>query len=1217
MRLRADASVAAFMHLSADWIRLTARTIRAALRVAAASARAATRALVTPRGIWASAALALSLGTAAALAPPARAEDARLVILHTTDLHGAFDGWDYSADRPEPHGLTRIATLVRRARAEGSPTLVLDAGDCIQGGAATIFARRKSARPHPMMSLMNSIGYDAMAVGNHEFDFGREGLARIRKQAKFPWLAANVVRRDGRPAFDASLVRIVGGIKVGIVGLCTPAVPMFTDSVLWAGLRFVEPIEPARREVERLRKIEHCDVVVLLAHMGLERDPATQVSREGETPDENWGYRLAEQVRGVDAVILGHTHAVVPSARVNGTLVTQAGKHGESLGRIEIPLSRTTARAPWVVGEIRARVHAVTDTVAEDSALAARATGYRNEARAALATIVGSTARPLSAPAGRTANSTLWQLIHNVQLAASGADVSLAALPEPEVVIPAGPITERDLLRLYPYENTLGMVQLTGGELKQVLEKSAGFLNAYDFEHDRPLFAPGAPGYNFDMAAGVEYVVDATRPVGDRIVNLRFQGAPLDPSRTLRVAVNSYREFGGGGFPAIRTAPRLWQSKRTVRELIAESLLEHPTLDAASLAGWTLRPAHAARPERAQVDRMVRSGVIPRDEVLALDGDRPVTRHEFLTWLSRAMGATLAPLPLARSGPDDRAVTLSVALEQCEKVARAARYTLAARSPDASFRRSLLTGTSFLALAGNGTGPAAASLTAPQALAIIGNLRYPTLQVLETTDFHGAILQGSRDRATDRPVGGSVTLAAWVEKLRAENPEGTVLLDGGDWYQGTMISNLQFGRPVIQQMNAMGYAAAAIGNHEFDWNADTLQRRVAELRCAALGANMVERRTGRRPRWARADTVFTRRGVKVGVMGFCYRFTPTVTLGKYVAHLRFDDDSTTAARLMPALKRRSDVVIGVGHVPAEVDSARRVHGDLPRLARIPGFDLVLGGHSHNQVMDRVGEIPVMISGSHGAVLGVCELVVDGLSRKVIERHTRLQPTFQSEVAPDSAMSARIAVWNANVGPIAGQFLCRNARRLGRNRNGESALGSLVADAMRAEVKADVALQNSGGLRADLAEGEVTRGSIYEVMPFDNTLVTMELTGAKLRQAFEDGLAFGRVPQISGVRISFDLSRPRGKRLVMLAQADGQPLDPTYHYRVVVNNFMAGGGDNYDSLAKGRNLTDTGMNVRDAFERYVVEMARTNGGVLDYKGDGRIRRSGAPAAEGKR
>src|SRR4029079_11413136 len=174
------------------------------------------------------------------------------------------------------------------------------------------------------------------------------------------------------------------------------------------------------------------------------------------------------------------------------------------------------------------------------------------------------------------------------------------------------------------------------------------------------------------------------------------------------------------------------------------------------------------------------------------------------------------------------------------------------------------------------TGSPRDSLTNAQVLGLVANLRYPEIRILETTDFHGAILGGSRDRRSGRQLGGSATLAAWVNKLRAENPDGTVLIDGGDCFQGTMISNLQFGRPVVEQMNAMRYSAMAVGNHEFDWSADTLEHRVRAMNFAALGANMIELKTKHRPRWARADTVVTRKGVRLGVLGLCYRFTPTV-----------------------------------------------------------------------------------------------------------------------------------------------------------------------------------------------------------------------------------------------------------------------------------------------------------------------------------------------------
>jgi 2',3'-cyclic-nucleotide 2'-phosphodiesterase (5'-nucleotidase family) len=302
------------------------------------------------------------------------------------------------------------------------------------------------------------------------------------------------------------------------------------------------------------------------------------------------------------------------------------------------------------------------------------------------------------------------------------------------------------------------------------------------------------------------------------------------------------------------------------------------------------------------------------------------------------------------------------------------------------------------------------------------------------------------------------------------------------------------------------------------------------------------------------------------------------------------------------------LVIEIGHTPAETDSSRHASGDLARLARgVPGVDLWMGGHSHNYVLDEIGGATVMIPGSQGQAVGVCDLTVDPVAGRVVERRARIVGTYADEVTPDSALAARVAVWNASVAPLAATPIGRNARALTRGRGGESALGDVVADAMRAEAKADIAFTNSGGLRADLPAGAITRGSVYEVIPFDNTLVIVKLTGAGVRAMLEDGLARGRVSQQSGLRYRFDLSRPEGQRLLSATLADGSALGDAKTYTVAVNNFMASGGDNYDTLARSKEQTDTGVLVRDALERHLA--ARTKDGPLDVVTDGRIERVG--------
>ncbi|HKQ59222.1 MAG TPA: 5'-nucleotidase C-terminal domain-containing protein, partial [Candidatus Eisenbacteria bacterium] len=856
----------------------------------------------------------------------------------------------------------------------------------------------------------------------------------------------------------------------------------------------------------------------------------------------------------------------------------------------------------------------------------------------------------------------LWELVQRAQLEATGAEVSLAALFDPAARIAPGPVRLRDAMRLYPYDNALGVVSLTGAQLKETLEHAARYLAPYTFADGAPLVEPGVPGWHFDAAEGVSYEIDLTRPAGDRIVHLSMDGTPLDTARVLKVAVNGYRMSGGGGYEAIRKAPRVAMQPRPVRDLLVSYIRRVRTLDGTFTRNWSLLPDYAAGGERASIDLLVRQGVLPRSEAMRVYPLDAVRRGDLAYWISRAFGwrerrlsGAYADVPdslepwldgllkrkaLGIWGQGDQfdpfaMVSLSMALDWCEGSARAAGYVLGSKAGDPSFRRGLLAGIDF----GQGRGRPGPfvyrdSLTRGQALALVANLRYPSIRVLETTDFHGAVLPG-RERRTNRPIGGSVALAAWIDSLRGENPEGTVLVDGGDLFQGTMISNLAFGRPVIEQMNALGYTAAAVGNHEFDWTADTLVRRVHEEKFASLGANMFQVKDGKRPSWVRADTVVTRRGVRVGILGLCYVETPTVTLAKNVAHLRFADDSATAAARVPVLRGagRADLVIGVGHIPASVDSNRRVTGDLARLARgVPGVDAWFGGHSHNRVIGAVDRpvagagkggkgaaakaaaterIPLMIAGSHGELIAVCDLRVDPVAHRVVERRYRIETTYVDQIAPDSAMQARVARWNAGVASIAAEPVGRSTTRLTRTRGGESTVGDLVTDAMRSASGVDIAFQNSGGLRADLAEGVITRGAIYEIMPFDNTIVTMELTGAEVKRALEEGLRTGRVTQVSGLRYTFDPDRPANQRLVDVQALDGAPFDTARVWKVAVNNFMAAGGDESATLSRGRAMNDTQMLVRDALETWVRTRC-AGGAALEYRAEGRITRQGGAA-----
>jgi len=823
------------------------------------------------------------------------------------------------------------------------------------------------------------------------------------------------------------------------------------------------------------------------------------------------------------------------------------------------------------------------------------------------------------------ADNALLELRQRALLDAAPAQVALSFPLPSGTALPAGPITARQALALEPRDDRVVVVDLRVAELERLIESAASALATYRWDGRELLLESGAADSTMLAAEGVSYEIDLTAPPGQRVENLALGGVIPDSSRTIKVAatVTTLERLGLHSRPA-ENAPR-------IQAALLARLRKMGTLTAACDHNWSVVPDYAPTPERPLIDRLVRLGVAPREEVMHLYPDQPARRGDLAYWLSRAYGWRETKLSGAFSDAPDSlepwldglvkrriigslrseeyfqpfmAVRLPMIVEWCENAARYSHYALDTELERQSFRRGLVTGTSLIA---SGRASASDTVSRVQLLGLISNTRFPVVRVLETTDFHGEMEPGGRG---PRYRGGSVGLARTITALRAENPEGTVLLDGGDAFQGTMISNFSFGRAVVEQMNRLAYTAMAIGNHEFDWSVDTLARRVDEMRFITLAANVTDSQ-GRRPRWARPDTLVRRRGVRVGILGLAYSRTASATHPRNVSGLRFGDDSTAAVPLASSLRKRgAEAVVGMGHIPGTIDSTGVLQGMLARLARIPGVDLWLGGHSHTWVRGEVRGIPTLIPGSHGEGVAVCDLVIDPTRDRVVERDARLVAVTRDSLASDSAMAALVDRWGRNVEREALHPVGASLVRVTKHRAGESPIGSLVADVMRSVTGAEVGLQNNGGLRAELPEGPVTRGAIYEVIPFENSIVTMSLKGSEIRRVLEEALATERVIQVSGIRYRFDLGRRSGSRVTALLDAQSRPLDEERVYRLACNDYMAEGGDDLVTLTRGRSRIDTTISLREALEEDIRE--RSASGPFRYEGDGRVaRESGSP------
>ncbi|WP_446214936.1 bifunctional metallophosphatase/5'-nucleotidase [Micromonospora sp. IBHARD004] len=557
----------------------------------------------------------LAVAAAAATAPliagaPARAAESKgpktwdLTVLGTSDTHGNVYNWDYYKDaefddsKHNDVGVAKLATLVNQIRAErgSKPTLVLDAGDTIQGTPlATYYAKQEpittTGETHPMANAMNVLKYDAVTLGNHEFNYGLPLLAQWIGQLGFPALAANAINEaTGKPAFLPYVIKKValGGydsptIKVGILGLTNPGVAIWDKANVEGKLVFADMIATAAKWVPIMRE-RGADVVIISAHGG---DSGTS-SYGPELPNENPVALIAEQVPGIDAILFGHAHNEVVQKFVTNTasgeqvLTSEPSKWGQRLTRMDFTVAKQNGR--WTVLSKSATM-LNTNTVVEDPAVLAAVRGQHTKTVSYVNTVVARSSVELSAAESRYKDTPILDFINHVQtevVTGALAGTAYAGLPVLSIaapfsrtaIFPQGDVRIRDVAGLYVYDNTLEAVVLTGAEVKAYLEYSAKYFQTFaagDTVDPANISDPLVPDYNYDVISGVDYDIDISKPVGQRITRLVLPGTdtPVAADAQFVIAVNNYRRSGGGNFPGI-VKTQVYNQQQEIRQLLID-----------------------------------------------------------------------------------------------------------------------------------------------------------------------------------------------------------------------------------------------------------------------------------------------------------------------------------------------------------------------------------------------------------------------------------------------------------------------------------------------------------------------------------------------------------------------------------------------------------------------------------------------------------------------
>jgi 2',3'-cyclic-nucleotide 2'-phosphodiesterase/3'-nucleotidase len=575
-----------------------------------------------------------SVLSSSAKAAPA-APKTRITVLGTTDLHGHIYNWDYYNDKEYDDaahndiGVAKIATLIRAMRKERANTLTVDAGDTIQGTplayyyAAVDPITGPKAPTHPMAAAMNEIGYDAACLGNHEFNYGIPLLRKFQSQLHHPLLGANALDWKTRaPAFPEYVIKKVKVglsdfrdrpmtyVKVGIVGLVTPGVAIWDKSNVEGRIAFNGIVEQARIAVPRARAAG-ADIVIVSCHSGAD----TSSSYGNALPfPENASTLLAQQVPGIDAILVGHAHLEVPQRYVTNTktgknvLLCEPYYWGMRLAVMDLDL-QYGAQGWEVTAAASTLLNA--NTVAADPAVLAVTKDAHDKTRTYVNSIIGTSTAALSASTSRYEDTPAIDFINYVQAeavkAATGTTLPVLSIAAPFnklAAIPQGNVTVRDIAGLYIYDNTLEAIQLTGAQVKAYLEFSALYFKQISgtgpFTPDQltnavTSTAPnGTPDYNYDIMGGFDkaltYDIDISKPGGSRILNLQYGGAAVADTDQFVVAINNYRAAGGGGFPGVTSAPVLYNAQVAITQLLIQWVTDHKTVDPAlfSHTDWRL-----------------------------------------------------------------------------------------------------------------------------------------------------------------------------------------------------------------------------------------------------------------------------------------------------------------------------------------------------------------------------------------------------------------------------------------------------------------------------------------------------------------------------------------------------------------------------------------------------------------------------------------------------
>ena len=566
----------------------------------------------------------LALGASSANAMTTKEKTIDLKFIETSDVHGSFFPYDFINRKPKAGSLARVATYVNQLRSQhGENVILLDNGDILQGQPVNYYSNYvDTTSANIAAQVVNYLRYDAQTIGNHDVETGHRVYDKWVSATHCPILGANVIdTKTNKPYLKPYTILKRGGARIAIIGLLTPAIPNWLGENLWSGLRFEEMVSSARQWMRVVKEQEKADIVIGLFHSGKDGGITTPHYKEDAA------LAVAREVPGFDVVFFGHDHTRYADAVTNseGKLVACLDPANNAMSVAQADLQLVKKKGRWCVKESQWKLVDVAD-LPVDNDFVDHFSAFNETVKAYANRVIGTFENTISTRDSYFGNSAFNDLILNLELSITKADVAFNAPVSFDVAIKKGPVRVADMFNLYKYENQLFVMRLTGKEIRKALKMSYDlWVNTMTSPDDHLLLLDSQTrgdqqrlgfknfSFNFDSAAGIDYEVDVTKPNGQKVKVLKMSnGEPFDENKYYKVAVNSYRANGGGelltrgaGIAKDDLDDRIvWRSEFDLRHYLMEEIKRLGTLNPQPNTNWRFVPEQWTQ-EAAKRDRQL------------------------------------------------------------------------------------------------------------------------------------------------------------------------------------------------------------------------------------------------------------------------------------------------------------------------------------------------------------------------------------------------------------------------------------------------------------------------------------------------------------------------------------------------------------------------------------------------------------------------------------